>query len=138
IATIAFGMGIDKPNVRFVCHAGLPESIESFYQEIGRAGRDGLAAETLTLFGDSDTLFRERQICGSDAAPERKRIQKRKLNSLIALCESSRCRWQTLLAAFGETSGPCGNCDICDGRWPFFNGIVAAQKVMSAIHRTSG
>jgi ATP-dependent DNA helicase RecQ len=138
VATIAFGMGIDKPNVRFVCHADLPQSIEAYYQEIGRAGRDGLAADTLTLFSDSDIRLRERQISDSVAPQDRKRMEKRKLNALIALCESPRCRRQTLLAAFGEASKPCGNCDICDGKWPLFNGAIPAQKIMSAIRRTSG
>jgi ATP-dependent DNA helicase RecQ len=124
--------------VRFVCHADLPQSIEAYYQEIGRAGRDGLPAEALLLFGEADIRLRERQIEEGDAPPERKRMERRKLNALLALCETPRCRRQTLLAAFGEDSAPCGNCDVCDGEWPLFAGAVAAQKVMSAIHRTSG
>src|SRR5262249_15031277 len=99
VATIAFGTGIDKPNVRFVCHADLPQSIEAYYQEIGCAGRDGLPAQAQILFSDADILLRERQINESGASQERKQIERRKLNALIALCESPRCRRQTLLAA---------------------------------------
>ena len=138
VATIAFGMGIDKPDVRFVCHADLPGSIEAYYQEVGRAGRDGLPADTLTLFGEADVQLRERQIAESDAPAERKAVERRRLQALLALCETPRCRRQTLLAAFGEAAEPCGNCDVCEGRWRFFDGSVAAQKMMSAILRTAG
>jgi ATP-dependent DNA helicase RecQ len=138
VATNAFGMGIDKPNVRFVVHADLPQSIEAFYQEIGRAGRDGLPAEALTLFSDADILLRERQINECGASQERKRIERRKLRALIALCESPRCRRQTLLGSLGEDSSPCGNCDICEGGLAHLSGKAVAQKILSAIHRTSG
>ena len=138
VATIAFGMGIDKPDVRFVCHADLPQSIEAYYQEIGRAGRDGLPADTMTLWGEDDIAWRRKQIHDSDAPMSRKRVEEHKLEALIALCETPRCRRQTLLAAFGESSTACGNCDVCAGEMKLFNGRIEAQKVMSAILRTSG
>ena len=138
VATIAFGMGIDKPDVRYVCHANLPASVEAYYQEIGRAGRDGLPADTLTLYNQADIQFRQRQIQESDAPVARRQIEARKLDALVALCETPRCRRQTLLAAFGEVSKPCGNCDICEGGFAMFNGRLLARKAMSAVLRTQG
>ena len=136
VATVAFGMGIDKPDVRFVGHADLPQSVEAYYQEIGRAGRDGLPADTLTLYGLDDMRFRRMQIEDSGAPEERKRIERQRFNALIALCETPRCRRQVLLAYFDEISGPCGNCDLCLDKPEVFDGTVEAQKAMSAILRT--
>jgi ATP-dependent DNA helicase RecQ len=136
VATIAFGMGIDKPDVRFVCHANMPSTIESYYQEIGRAGRDGLPADTLTLFGIGDITLRRRQIEDSNSSDEQKLVDRMRLNALVSLCESPGCRRQTLLRYFGETVGPCGNCDVCVGGVAVIDGTIAAQKAMSAILRT--
>jgi ATP-dependent DNA helicase RecQ len=137
VATIAFGMGVDKPNVRFVCHADLPHSIETYYHETGRAGRDGLPADTLTLYGDTDVFLRERQLVEDGLSPEGQR-EKARLDGMLALCEAPRCRRQTLLAAFGEASDPCGNCDLCERRWPVFNNAaIAARFVTSALRRVS-
>jgi ATP-dependent DNA helicase RecQ len=135
-ATIAFGMGIDKPDVRFVCHADLPANIESYYQEIGRAGRDGLPADTLTLYGIGDIRLRRQQIERSEASDEQKRVERQRLGALVALCESPRCRRQTLLAYFGETVAACGNCDLCLDGIEAVDATIAAQKALSAIIRT--
>ena len=135
-ATVAFGMGIDKPDVRFVCHADLPGNVEAYYQEIGRAGRDGLPADTLTLYGMGDMQLRRLQIEQGDLPDERKRIERQRLGALLALAEAPRCRRQTLLAYFGESSEPCGNCDLCQEGVERFDGTIDAQKAMSAIVRT--
>jgi ATP-dependent DNA helicase RecQ len=113
VATIAFGLGIDKPDVRFVLHADLPANIESYYHEIGRAGRDGLPADTLTLFDMGDIRLRRMQIAQSKASDAQKSVDRKRLDALVALCETDGCRRQNLLGYFGEAAQPCGNCDIC-------------------------
>ena len=135
-ATVAFGMGINKPDVRFVCHADMPTNVEGYYQEIGRAGRDGLPADTLTLYGLDDMALRRRQIDEKEIPDERRRAERRKLEAMIALCEGATCRRQSLLAYFGEASQPCGRCDLCRGGVSLIDGTVAAQKLLSAIVRT--
>jgi len=135
-ATVAFGMGIDKPDIRWVAHADLPKSIEAYYQEIGRGGRDGAPAETLTLYGPDDIRLRRSQIDEGLAPAERKAADHARLNALLGLAESATCRRVALLSYFGETAGPCGNCDICDAPPETFDGTEAARKVLSAVLRT--
>jgi ATP-dependent DNA helicase RecQ len=136
VATIAFGMGIDKPDVRFVAHIDLPGSIEAYYQETGRAGRDGLPADALMLYGYEDIALRGRFIEESDAPEQRKRMERQKLDALLGLAETAGCRRQALLSYFGDHHGPCGNCDTCAEPPKLFDGTIAAQKALSCIHRT--
>jgi ATP-dependent DNA helicase RecQ len=135
-ATVAFGMGVDKPDVRYVLHAALPKSVEAYYQEIGRAGRDGEPADTLMLWSLADAALRRRQIAESESDETRKQMELRRLGALIAYCEAPQCRRQTLLSYFGDEAEPCGNCDLCDDPPKLIDGAVHAQKAMSAIART--
>jgi ATP-dependent DNA helicase RecQ len=136
VATIAFGMGIDKPDVRFVAHIDLPGSIEAYYQETGRAGRDGLPSDTLMLYGHDDIALRSRFIEESDAPQQRKRMERQKLDALLGLAETAGCRRRVLLSYFGDHSEPCGNCDTCADPPTLFDGTVATLKALSCIHRT--
>jgi ATP-dependent DNA helicase RecQ len=136
VATIAFGMGIDKPDVRFVAHMSLPKNIEAYYQETGRAGRDGMPAHALLLFGLSDVAMQSRFIDEAQTNDNQKRIEHQKLNALLGLCEASGCRRQVILEYFSDTCSPCGNCDNCDNPPETFDATVIAQKAMSCVYRT--
>ena len=137
VATVAFGMGIDKPDVRFVAHLDLPRSIEGYYQETGRAGRDGLPAEAWMIYGLSDVVTMSQMIAQSESADERKRVERQKLESLLAYAEATDCRRQLLLGTFGESyPGPCGHCDNCIAPPKTWDATVPAQKALSAVYRT--
>lgn len=137
VATVAFGMGIDKPNVRYVAHLDLPGSVEAYYQETGRAGRDGLPSDVWMAYGMADVIQRGRMIDEGDSSPEIKRVERAKLNALLGICETAGCRRQAILKHFGEAhGGNCGNCDTCLKPVETWDGTDAAIKAMAAIYRT--
>ena len=137
VATIAFGMGIDKPNVRFVAHLDLPKSIEAYYQETGRAGRDGLPANAWMAYGLQDVITLRQMMTSSNASEAHRRLELHKLDAMLALCETIHCRRQDLLAYFGDTlEAPCGNCDTCLEPVKTWDGTVVAQQALSCIYRT--
>lgn len=137
VATVAFGMGIDKPNVRYVAHLDLPGSIEAYYQETGRAGRDGLPSDAWMAYGMADVIQRGRMIDGGGSGDDVKRVERSKLNALLAVCETPGCRRQAVLAHFGEAHpGNCGNCDTCLTPVETWDGTDAAIKALAAVYRT--
>lgn len=137
VATIAFGLGIDKPNVRFVAHLDLPKSLEAYYQETGRAGRDGLPATAWMTYGLADVVLLQQFIEASDAGADQKRIERQKLNALLGYCESVTCRRKVLLSYFGETrEKDCGQCDNCLDSPETWDGTTAVQKALSCVYRT--
>ena len=137
VATVAFGMGIDKPDVRYVAHMDLPASIEAYYQETGRAGRDGQPADAWMSYGMADVVQRRRMIDEGNAPDEIKRVEHGKLNALLGVCETADCRRKAILSHFGEAHpGDCGNCDTCRSPVETWDGTEAAIKALAAIYRT--